>query len=335
MQNELEKEFLTRIQKSFPIAQRPFAMLAEELGSSEEELIDMYRRLREAKIIRQTSAIFDTKSLGYRSSLVAFKVDDIDAAAKIINAHPGVSHNYERNHEYNLWFTIAVAPDTKLGLDETVALLAKRSGAQDYLILPTKKMFKISVQLDMKGDRAKKTKVHRREKIPMELTAMHFEMVKGLQKNIEAVAEPFAELTRALGIDHETLAAEAKRMQDAGYMRRFASILYHRKAGFSANAMVVWEIPEEKAEAMGETVAAYNAVSHCYLRPVFPNWPYPLFSMVHGKSKEEVEAIVGEMAQEIGIDNYRYLYSTREFKKVRIQYFSPKFEAWEREALAS
>ncbi len=335
MQNELEKEFLTRIQKSFPITRRPFAQLAEELGSSEAELIDMYRRLREGKIVRQTSAIFDTKSLGYRSSLVAFKVGDIEAAAKIVNAHPGVSHNYERNHEYNLWFTIAVAPDTKLGLEETVALLAERSGAEDYLILPTKKMFKISVQLDMKGDRAKKTKVHRREKIPMELTPMHYEMIKGLQQNIEAVAEPFAELTRALGIDHETLAAEAKRMQDAGYMRRFASILYHRKAGFSANAMVVWNVPEAEAEAMGETVAAYNAVSHCYLRPVFANWPYPLFSMVHGKSREEVEAIVGEMAREIGIDDYRYLYSTREFKKVRIQYFSPKFEAWEREALAS
>ncbi len=325
----MEKEFLTRIQKGFPISERPFAELAEELGSSEEELLDLYRRLKEEKVIRQTSAIFDTKSLGYKSSLVAFKVADIERAAEIINEHPGVSHNYERDNPYNLWFTIAVAPDSKLGLEKTVELLAERTGAESFIILPTKKMFKISVQLDVKGDRAKKERVKRAKKEPMELEPIHYEMIKGLQRDIEPVAEPFAPLVESLGIDHATLAREAERMKKAGLMRRFAAILYHRKAGFTANAMVVWKVPEERAEAIGETVAAYSAVSHCYLRPVYPEWPYPLFSMVHGKSREEVEGIVEEMAEEIGVKEYNYLYSTREFKKVRIEYFSPEFEKWE------
>ncbi|WP_456381234.1 siroheme decarboxylase subunit alpha [Hydrogenimonas sp.] len=325
----MEKEFLTRIQKGFPIAERPFAELAEELGSSEEELLDLYRRLKEEKVIRQTSAIFDTKSLGYKSSLVAFKVADIESAAEIVNEHPGVSHNYERDNPYNLWFTIAVAPDSKLGLEKTVELLAERTGAESFIILPTKKMFKISVQLDVKGDRAKKERVKRAKKEPIELEPIHFEMIKGLQRDIEPVAEPFAPLVESLGIDHAILAREAERMKKAGLMRRFAAILYHRKAGFTANAMVVWKVPEERAEAIGETVAAYSAVSHCYLRPVYPEWPYPLFSMVHGKSREEVEGIVEEMAEEIGVKEYNYLYSTREFKKVRIEYFSPEFEKWE------
>ena len=328
---ELEKEFLTRIQKSFPVAKRPFAQLAEELGTDEERLVELYRRLKEEKIIRQTSAIFDTKSLGYRSSLVAFKVDDIDRAAGIVNAHPGVSHNYERNHDYNLWFTIAVAPDSKLGLEKTVEILAEEAKAEESVILPTKKMFKISVQLDVKGDRAKKEKVKRRAREPMEMEPLHYDLVRELQKDIEPVAEPFAGVVQGLGIDYETLADEVDRMQRAGLMRRFAAILYHRRAGFKANAMVVWKVPEERAEAIGETVAAYSAVSHCYLRPVYPNWPYPLFSMVHGRSKEEVEGIVEEMAEEIGVKEYAYLYSTREFKKVRIRYFSPEFEAWEAE----
>ena len=326
----MEKEFLTRIQKNFPVCKRPFAHLAEELGSSEEELIALYGKLRDEKIIRQTSAIFDTKSLGYNSSLVAFRVDDIEQAAEIINTHPGVSHNYERDHEFNLWFTIACAPDSKLGLEKTVALLAKESGAKEYLILPTKKMFKISVQLDMKGDRAKKEKVTKKKRVPMSLEPLHYELIRALQKNIEACEEPFAQVVDELGIDYETLQKEVQRLLDAGIMRRFASILYHRKAGFSANAMVVWKVPQERAEAIGESVAAYSAVSHCYLRPVFPSWPYPLFSMVHGKSKEEVEAVVREMAAEIGVEEYRYLYSTREFKKVRIEYFSPAFREWER-----
>ena len=325
----MEKEFLTLIQKSFPISERPFADLAKELGSSEKEVLALYRRLKDDKVIRQTSAIFDTKSLGYRSSLVAFKVKNIEKAAEIINEHPGVSHNYERNNPYNLWFTIAVPPDTKLGLEKTVELLAERSEAESFIILPTKKMFKISVQLDVKGDRAKKERVKRAKKEPMELEPFHYELIKGLQKDIEPVEEPFRPLVESLGISYETLAQEAERMKRAGLMRRFASILYHRKAGFTANAMVVWKVPEERAESIGETVAAYSAVSHCYLRPVYPEWPYPLFSMVHGKSKEEVESIVEEMANEIGIDEYDYLYSTREFKKVRIRYFSPEFEAWE------
>ncbi len=326
---QLEKEFLTRIQKGFPIVKRPFAQLAEELGSDGERLIDLYKRLKEEKIIRQTSAIFDTKSLGYRSSLVAFKAPDIDKAAEIVNAHPGVSHNYERNNPFNLWFTIAVAPDSKLGLEKTVDILAERTGVEEYVILPTKKMFKISVQLDLKGDRAKKERVKRRAKEPMRMEPLHYEMVRWLQKDIAPVAEPFAEAVEALGIDYERLKKESDRMQRAGIMRRFAAILYHRRAGFTANAMVVWKVPEERAEAIGETVAAYSAVSHCYLRPVYPEWPYPLFSMVHGKSKEEVEKIVEEIAREIGVEEYDYLYSTREFKKVRIEYFSPEFEAWE------
>ncbi len=335
MQTDLEKTFLTAVQKSFPVCERPFAELADALGTDERTLIDLYAALKDDKIIRQTSAIFDTKSLGYRSSLVAFKVADIDRAAEIVNAHPGVSHNYERDNAFNLWFTLAVAPDSTLGLEKTVELLAERTGAQEYVILPTKKMFKISVQLDMKGDRAKKTKIKTHKKIPMELTPMHYELIKGLQNDIAATERPFETLVQTLGIDYATLAAETKRLQDAGYMRRFATILHHRKAGFTANAMVVWKVPEAQAEAIGETVAAYNAVSHCYLRPVFPQWPYPLFSMVHGKSKEEVESIVEEMASEIGIDDYAYLYSTREFKKVRIRYFSPAFEAWEREVLSA
>jgi len=331
----MEKEFLTLIQKEFPITEYPFKKLADSLGAKEQEVIDLYKRLKEEKIIRQTSAIFDTKSLGYKSSLVAFKVDDndIEKAAEIINTHPGVSHNYERNNQYNLWFTIAVAPDSKLGLEKSVEILAEQAKAKSYILLPTKKMFKISVQLDVKGDRAKKEKISHKKREPMELEPIHYEMIKGLQKDIEPIQRPFDNIVNSLGIDYEYLKSVAKQMKRAGIMRRFATILYHRKAGFSANAMVVWKVPEESSEEIGKIVASYSAVSHCYLRPVYPNWPYPLFSMVHGKSKDEVESVVNEIAEEIGVDEYDFLYSTREFKKVRINYFLPEFKRRERDFL--
>ncbi|BCD68852.1 Lrp/AsnC family transcriptional regulator [Nitratiruptor sp. YY09-18] len=326
----MEERLITLLQQEFPICQRPFAKLAAQLETSEDKVLDIYKKFKDEGIIRQTSAIFDTKSLGYSSSLVAFKVEDIESSATFINTHPGVSHNYERDHDFNLWFTIAVAPDSKLGLEKTVEVLAKRSDAQEYIILPTKKMFKIKVQLDPRGMGKKKEKVEKKKKVSFDLTPLHYNLIKLLQEDIDAVHEPFAKVVEELGIDYDTLAQEAKRLQEGGYMRRFATILRHRKAGFSANAMVVWDVDEKKAEEIGEKVAAYKAVSHCYLRPTYPNWPYSLFSMVHGKSKEEVEEVVEEIAKEIKPRDYRYLYSTREFKKERIKYFSDAFYEWER-----
>jgi len=224
---------------------------------------------------------------------------------------------------------LAVPSDSLFGLEKSVDILSKKTAAKESIILPTKKMFKISVQLDLKGDRAKKEKVKKKEKIELELTDFRIELIKRLQKDIEAAATPFEHIVDELGIDYDILAKEVELLKKAGIMRRFASILYHRNAGFKANAMVVWKIPEEKAEEIGERVAAYSAVSHCYLRPVYPNWPYPLFSMIHGKSKEEVEEVVKDISEETGIKEYSYLYSTREFKKQRFDYFSPKFREWE------
>ncbi len=325
----MEQELLTLLQKSFPVVDRPFAKLGAILGRSEDEVLAAYKKLKEDKIIRQTSAIFDTKALGYKSSLVAFKTDDIEKTAEFINTHPGVSHNYERDHDFNLWFTIAVEPDSRLGLEGTVELMAKKTGTKEFIILPTKKMFKIKVALDLTGKEAKKEKVHQKKVQPFELEPLHYKLILALQEDIEPVEKPFEKVVEELWIDYETLEKEVKRLQDGGYMRRFASILYHRRAGFSANAMVVWDVDEKRAEEIGAKVAQFRAVSHCYLRPTFPNWPYSLFSMIHGRSKEEVQEVVEEIAKEIEPKEYRYLYSTREFKKERIKYFSPKFKEWE------
>ncbi|MRJ03269.1 MAG: Lrp/AsnC family transcriptional regulator [Epsilonproteobacteria bacterium] len=327
----MEQELLTRIQREFPIEEYPFRRLASQLGVEEDEVLQEYRRLKEERIIRETSAIFDTKSLGFSSSLVAFKTDNIEEAVPFINSHPGVSHNYERTHPFNLWFTIAVPPRSRLGLERTVEIMAQKVGARDYLLLPTKKMFKIKVALDLTGKRGKKERVERRERIPMELEPIHFKLMELLQRDIEAVQRPFQRIVKELERDYEWLKEETRRLKEAGYMRRFATILHHRRAGFKANAMVVWNVEEERAEEVGRKVAEYSAVSHCYLRPTYENWPYPLFSMVHGRSRDEVEQVVQEIASEIEPKEYLYLYSTREFKKQRIRYFSPEFERWEAE----
>jgi DNA-binding Lrp family transcriptional regulator len=327
----MENELLYEMQNAFPMTERPFRSVAEKLDTTEDEILSMVQKLKDEKIIRQTSAIFDTKRLGYKSSLVAFKVaeENVEKAAELINAHPGVSHNYLRNHDYNIWFTMAVAPDSKLGLEKTIEILKEQTGAEDAIILPTLKMFKISVKMDTTGKRAKKEKVKKTAHKEIELTPQHIAVIKELQKDIAVVSEPYKEATEKLGMDYDAFFKIANELKESGVMRRFATILNHRKAGFGANAMSVWAVPEEKGEEIGRQLAEFSAVSHCYLRPSYPNWPYNLFAMVHAKTQEECDTLIEEMAKERGLTEYGKLYSTVEFKKQRLVYFDDAFKEWE------
>jgi siroheme decarboxylase len=325
------EDILLRVQKNFPLNSKPFKVIADELNISENEIISIIQKQKDEKIIRQTSAIFDTKSLGYKSSLVAFEIneDKIDEVVKIINAHPGVSHNYERNHKFNIWFTMAVSPDTSLGLEETIEALAKLTNANNFIILPTLKLFKISVKLDTTGKEAKKEKVVKKEKIKIDMTPLHMDVVKLIQKDIEIKSEPFEDIIKALNINYDKFFEIVNELQKSGMMRRFASILNHRRAGFNANAMVVWDIDETNGADIGKTAASFSAVSHCYLRPKYPNWQYNLFTMVHGKTKEETNAVIDSIDKEIESKSHMPLYSSREFKKIRLEYFTDAEQIWE------
>ncbi len=327
----MTKEILLRVQKNFPLTIKPFEAIAKELDMNEDEVISIIQEQKDEKIIRQTSAIFDTKSLGYKSSLVAFEIDEdkIDDATKIINAHPGVSHNYERNHKFNIWFTMACSPDSTVGLDKTIKILAKLTNANAFIMLPTLKLFKISVKLDTTGKEDKKEKVIKKEKIEIDMTPLHMDVVKLLQNDIEIKSEPFEDIIQTLNITYTQFFEIVDDLQKSGIMRRFASILNHRRAGFNANAMVVWDVDEKNGETIGKTAASFSAVSHCYLRPKYDNWQYNLFTMVHGKTKEDTNAVIDDISKEIESKSHMPLYSSREFKKIRLKYFTDDEKIWE------
>jgi len=331
----MRDKILYELQKNFPLTKRPFEDIAKRLEISEDEVLSIVKKEKDDGIIRQTSAIFDTKRLGYNSSLVAFEVDknDIDKAVKILNSHPGISHNYERNHSFNIWFTLAVPPDSLLGLEKTVEILAKECKAKEFIILPTLKLFKIAVKLDTTGKAKKKEKVIKKNYKNIALSNLHKRVIALAQEDIPITKEPFLEMINKLEIGYDTFFTTLNELKIGGYMRRFATILNHRKAGFNANAMVVWDIDEQKAEEMGKKLASFSAVSHCYLRPKFQNWRYNIFSMVHGKTKEETDSIVKEMENEIDFNKNRYLYSSREFKKIRVKYYTDETYKWEKKMI--
>jgi DNA-binding Lrp family transcriptional regulator len=335
--DELDKKLLNLMQGKFPIEPRPYLRVAELAEVSEDEVIRRVQHLIDERIIRQVTPIFDTRALGYASMLVAAKVDPENPhrAAKIINAHPGVSHNYLRNHDFNIWFTIATEPDSKLGLEGTLDVLAAEAGAESVRQLPTLKMFKIRMDLEMEGGTdalaTQAEAVEPAEMDPQPYDEFDRAVIRALQGDMPVIAEPYAPAAAELGILQQQLLDHLSGMQERRLLRRVAAILFHRRAGFSANGMGVWRVPEGEELEYGKRMAAFRGISHCYQRPTYADWPYSVFTMAHGRSKEECDAILDAIAEETRIDDRATLYSSTEFKKIRLLYFTDDFKRWEAE----
>lgn len=337
---DTQSRLLNLVQEEVPLVERPFAALAEKLGLSEADTLSAVRELKEGDrpIIRQISAIFDTKALGYRSSLVAARVpaEKLEHAAAVINAHPGVSHNYKRNHDYNLWYTLAVPPDSKLGLEKTIDILHRDSGAIQTRLMPTLKLFKIGVKLNLGGDdiatrseAPRFTEADRNAAMAFKVTDEDKRMIRVLQQDLPLVERPYDLWAQQAGVSVPTLLSAAKQYEQQKRMRRFSAVLHHREAGFKSNGMGVWVVPDGQQEKFGETAATFSAVSHCYLRPTYEDWPYNLFTMVHAPSKVDCDKVLETISQTTGITNYAALYSSKEYKKTRVHYFTPDVEEWE------
>ncbi|HEV3123532.1 MAG TPA: AsnC family transcriptional regulator [Candidatus Dormibacteraeota bacterium] len=336
--DQTDQRLLNELQADFPVEHAPFAALASRLGApmTEAEVIARIAALRERNVIRQISAIFDTRSLGYQSTLVAmrFAPEKLERGAAVINQHPGVSHNYKRNHEFNLWFTLATPPGSNI--DATLQKLHEMSGADVTRKLQTLKLFKIGVKLDMTGELdvtrqedPDYTGIQRDFALQSPLSERDIAVIRAVQDDLPLVPHPFSECARSQDLSEEELFAGMADLRRRGHLRRVAAILHHRRAGYAANAMAVWAVPEERAEELGRCMAEFASVSHCYQRPVYEDWRFNLFSMIHGRKVGDCEKVVDAIRQAIGVEDYAVLYSTKEYKKTRVRYFTRELEEWE------
>ena len=340
--DDADKRLMNLLQSSFPLDAEPFALLAPDAGMPAEELMERTQRLLDGRIIREITPIFDTRALGYSSMLVAAKVDTENPhrAAKIINSHPGVSHNYLRTHDFNLWFTIATPPDSELGLEGTLEVLQRMTGAESIRQLPTLTLFKINMNLEMEGGTGDLAAPAAEPVIPRELEAQpHDErdvaVIRALQGPMEVTERPYDDAAAKAGMTTPDFLAHLAGMVDRKLLRRVAAILYHRRAGFSANGMGVWRVPENRIMDAGARMAAVRGVSHCYQRPTYADWPYSVFTMAHGRSKQECDAILDTIADDHDLHgpDRAVLYSSTEFKKIRLHYFTDDYAAWEADAV--
>lgn len=340
----IDRKLLNIIQSQFPLVDEPYQEIAQELGVAEQEVIDRLDDLKRQNVVRQVSAIFDTRRLGYKTTLVAFAYDPekLHQGALFINRHPGVSHNYAREGSYyNLWFTIAVPPDGDL--ETTITWMAQQTGATSYRIMPTIRFFKIGVNFDMvKGESSAHN--YNPDGIgngasakdwnkPVAVSEEEQAVIRELQEDLPLVPRPFDAMAQRLGMTTDQLFALAQDFQERKLMRRYSAVLHHRRSGFRANAMIVWKVPPERSEEVGMTMARHSAVTHCYERPTFPDWPYTHFTMVHATSQEGCEEIGREISEATGITDKMLLYSTREYKKTRVKYFVEDYQQfWESES---
>ncbi|MGZ7078424.1 MAG: siroheme decarboxylase subunit alpha [Thermoanaerobaculia bacterium] len=326
--DQRDRELLSALQGDLPLLSTPFAVIGQMIDMSEKEVIKRIERLKREGLIRQLSAQFDMRALGYRSCLVAARVasDRVDEAAALISAHPGVTQNYRRNNDLNLWFTVAVAPSSSLGLEKTIEVLGDEAGCDAVRPLPTLKLYKTTASESSEshagGDSESQT-----DYTPF--TPSEIEAIRMLQRDLPLQPRPFDALVRNSAIAAEELLTIGRSLLKRGQMRRFSAALQSRKPGFTATAMGLWVVPKDNADEYAAKLSQHRSVSHCYLRPVYEDWPYNVYTTVHGRSVDECESIINDLAIDTGLSEKQALYPTKEYKKARISFFSREAEEWE------
>lgn len=328
----IDRAILDALQRGLPVTERPFAVIARDLGLSERQVVARVADLKRAGYIRRLGAFFSSRRLGYRGTLIALSVEEdrLAAAANFVNRFPGVTHNYQREGKYQLWFTLLT-----LGAAEKQAVLsalAGTDGVNDIMELPSEKAYKIRVALPMKDG----------GEVPMvlppeaprpdteadalaELDSLDRKLIHLLSGELPILEKPFEALARELKIPAAEVLTRIEGYLSTGVMRRLGIVLAHQRAGYTANGLCAWQVLAGQADEIGAAIAeAEPRVSHCYLRRAAPakGWPYTLYTMIHGHSREEVDTAVEKIAASYrGLGDRVLLYSVKEWKKKSLIYF--------------
>ena len=330
--DEADRRLLATVEEAVPLTAQPWDDLAVRLGLLPADLRARLDRLRgPGGLIRQISGIFHSPAFGYRQVLAALRVDParLPEAGAVVASHPGVSHAYGRSDNWNLWFTLAVSPASRLGLEATAVRLAGRAGADDLMLLPTRRQYKLRVRFAAPASPTAPAAAH---PAPLEAGPLEQAAVRALQRDLPSTPTPFEFLAEAEGLTVEGLLAAGEALRSGGQMRRYAAVLRHRQIGAAANVMVVWRVADAEADAAGACMAESDAVSHCYLRPTREDWPYGLYTMIHGPSREACSRTIEQLAVRCGLADRRCLWTTQEFCKRRVLLFTVDEAAWEASA---
>lgn len=335
------------IQSGFPLEADPYGALAVQLGFTRQAVLDAVAALRADGSIRRLGASFNSKKLGYSSTLCAMAVpgesSSVDEVAAIVSSYPNVTHNYLRENRYNLWFTIIAR-----GPGEVAAILddmKRRTGCAEVLNLPATAVYKIRVDFGRSrrrastqdrqaaastvgpsgGSRTPAAPFNADDPFDVALVRWAQDDIAGPDATVDP--EPFATAASRIvaeledaSIDGQRVIGRLRAWKADGTIRRFGALVAHRRIGYAFNGMTVWDVPPDSLDAVGRAFAAQPFVSHCYARPRSEAWPYNLYAMAHATSRDELDAQVGQLQALAGV-KAQVLISTREYKKTSMRYF--------------
>jgi DNA-binding Lrp family transcriptional regulator len=316
---DFQKRLCNRLQEGLPFCSQPFAEIARVLDSTEAEVLEQTCELKKSGVIRRLSAVINPRALGMASTLVTVHVpaDRIDAVAAAVNALAGVSHNYLREHHYNLWFTLQEPSPDRIA--ETLRGLQGQFGIE-FHSLPVTQVFKLDVRFDPEDDDSLTHDVYEVPVVePASLRPEHKRLLESLQRGIEVTSRPYD----ALRLDKQTPEGVLHlliELSALGVLRRIAAVMDHRRLGYTTNVMFAAEVPAESIVEAGRKLARFRAVSHCYERRTFEGWPYNLFAMLHARSEAAVTRTIHEFTTTADVRSYRLLPTVTELKKQPVRH---------------
>ncbi|HIJ67077.1 MAG TPA: Lrp/AsnC family transcriptional regulator [Planctomycetes bacterium] len=328
--NKFQKKLCNIIQEPLPLRADPFAAIAERLKSDEATVIEQLQKLKAFGIIRRFRATVNCRSLGKVATLVTAHIpaNDLVGVAAVINAMPGVSHNYLRDHNYNLWFTLQA--DNNEQIEKLLANLSHRLGCE-FHSLPAAKVFKLHVRFD--ADLAEENlsvpeiqtdtyETVNLDSAPAHLTELEKDILTKLQKDLEISPRPFDFLV-ADTVDIDTALETIQSLTDKGVIRSIAAVLNYHKLGFAANVMFCARVKSDIVDYVGQKLAGLKIVSHCYERKTFLGWPYNIYAMMHARTDGQIRRVINEINASEKIEEFQLLATTEELKKIPVKQSFP------------
>ena len=318
----LEFRLLNEFQRDFPFVPRPFEIIAEDLGVSETSVIERLRRLQALGCIGRVGAVFAPRRIGVSTlAALAAQPEWLESIAARVGAHPEVNHNYERAHGYNLWFVVTAADAGHLG--RVLGEIEAETGCA-VISLPLVEEFHIDLGFDLNGGPKRFSDARRVDVSPSPiLSALERRVTSALETGLEIVPKPFEALARRAESSEDQVLALLKHWRAGRVLKRFGVVVRHRELGFRANAMVVWDIPDERINELGMRLAREPGVTLCYRRErQLPRWRYNLYCMIHGAEPTQVESHIDSLHGRLKLGAYprAVLFSTRRFKQCGARY---------------
>lgn len=330
----VDRMLLGEIQWHLPLSHRPFHVIGEKLGLSEQQCLERINRLRAAQFIRRLSGIIDAPTLGYQITRLAMQVDaaQVEEAVRVIRQHPGVFHLESCNDAFNVWVGIALPPSE--AFEQVVKMLQTLAKADEIIALPALRVYKRGSKRDpidyggVFDNPLEMDELLPQAAVRPPLRELDIRLFRVVQEELPLIEIPYAVWAEQAELTEDELFVWLKKAQHLGYLRRIAAIPTRHHEAYPQSTMLVWQVPQEQVDVVGEQMALFREVSHCSRRPIVPRWPYALFTLIRAESSAACVSVVKRIEERIGQFPHKHLFTTKEHQRTAVAFFSPQLERW-------